>query len=175
LLISGPGVSAGGVVSQIASHVDLFPTVVEALGASLASEDADLPGVSLWPAVGGQDTDRLGFAEFHAQSSKTAGYLLRDGKDKLVYHVNMPRQHFDLEADPQETNDLAISGGADATADALEAKLREMLDPEAVNQRAMADQLAHADRHGGVDAVRDRGTFSYTPVPGDDLNLEKVG
>jgi choline-sulfatase len=175
LLISGPGVSAGGVVSQIASHVDLFPTVVEALGASLASEDADLPGVSLWPAVGGQETDRLGFAEFHAQSSKTAGYLLRDGKDKLVYHVNMPRQHFDLEADPQETNDLAISGGADATADALEAKLREMLDPEAVNQRAMADQLAHADRHGGVDAVRDRGTFSYTPVPGDDLNLEKVG
>jgi choline-sulfatase len=149
--------------------------VVEALGASLASEDADLPGVSLWPAVGGQETDRLGFAEFHAQSSKTAGYLLRDGKDKLVYHVNMPRQHFDLEADPQETNDLAISGGADATADALEAKLREMLDPEAVNQRAMADQLAHADRHGGVDAVRDRGTFSYTPVPGDDLNLEKVG
>ncbi len=173
--MSGPEIAAGGVVSQLASHVDLFPTVVEALGASLADEDADLPGVSLWPAVAGRETDRLAFAEFHAQSSKTAGYLLRDGKDKLVYHVNMPRQRFDLESDPEETNDLALDGGADPTADALEAKLRAMLDPEAVNRRAMADQLAHADRHGGVDAVRDRGTFSYTPVPGDDLNLEKVG
>lgn len=175
LLMCGPEVPAAGVASQIASHVDLFPTLVEAVGASLADADANLPGVSLWPAVAGREEARLGFAEFHAQSSKTAGFLLRDGDDKLIYHVNMPRQRFDLKADPQETNDLAAGGGEDAVADALEAKLRAMLDPEAVNQKAMADQLAHADRHGGVDAVRDRGTFSYTPVPGDDLNLEKVG
>ena len=170
LLMSGPEVPAGGVVSQIASHVDLFPTVVEAVGASLAEADADLPGISLWPAAAGHEETRVGFAEFHAQSSKTASYLLRDGADKLIYHVGMPRQRFDLGADPQEMRDL----GDDAKADALEAKLRQFLDPEDVNRRAMADQLAHADRHGGVDAVRARGTFSYTPVPGDDLNLERV-
>ena len=45
LLVSGPGVPKGRVCEQITSHVDLFPTVVEALGAELASEDASLPGI----------------------------------------------------------------------------------------------------------------------------------
>ncbi|MDH3703885.1 MAG: sulfatase, partial [Alphaproteobacteria bacterium] len=95
--------------------------------------------------------------------------------DKLIYHVNMPNQLFDLAADPTETRDRILSGEGGETATALEAKLRDVVDPEAVDARAKAEQLAHAERHGGVDAVRDRGAFSYTPVPGDPLDMEKVG
>ena len=48
LLMCGPGIPAGGAVGQLVSQVDLYPTLVEAVGAELAAEDADLPGVSLW-------------------------------------------------------------------------------------------------------------------------------
>ena len=175
LLMAGPEVPRAHVVEQIAMHVDLFPTIVEAMGCGLAGEDSDLPGRSLWPAINGNEEDRIAFAEFHAQSSKTGSYLLRDGADKLIYHVNMPNQLFDLASDPMEARDCILAGEGGETAAALEAKLRDLVDPEAVDARAKAEQLAHADRHGGVDAVRDRGAFSYTPVPGDPLNMEKVG
>jgi choline-sulfatase len=172
LLMSGPGIAAGTTVSQIASHVDLFPTVVESVGGSLAEDDDTLPGVSLWPALGGVEQSRVGFAEFHAQSSKSASYMIRDDTQKLIYHVGMPHQRFDLDSDPQEVTDLDQPNSAPTHE--LERHLREVLDPEATNAKAMADQLAHAERHGGLDTVRARGAFSYTPVPGDDLNLERV-
>lgn len=172
MLVAGPEVPEGRVSRQIVSHVDLFPTVVAAVGAALADADADLPGVSLWPAIGGRDSDRLGFAEFHAHSSKAAAFMLREGNNKLIYHAGMACQLFDLARDPEETRDLMQDGGGAEVVAKLEAKLRAILDPEATDARAKADQLAHAERHGGVDAVRRRGTFSYTPVPGDDANME---
>jgi choline-sulfatase len=175
LLMAGPEVPNARVIDQIAMHVDLFPTIVEAMGCGLAEEDEDLPGRSLWPAVNGDEEHRIAFAEFHAQSSKTGSYLLRDGSDKLIYHVNMPNQLFDLAADPTETRDRILAGEGSETEAALEAKLRALLDPEAVDARAKAEQLAHTDRHGGVDAVRERGSITYTPVPGDPLDMEKVG
>jgi len=101
--------------------------------------------------------------------------MLRDGDDKLIYHAGMPSQLFDLAGDPKETRDRMLDGSGAAVAARLEAKLRAMLNPEATDARAKADQLAHADRHGGVDAVRTRGTFSYTPVPGDEANMETFG
>lgn len=175
LLLAGPEVPSGRVVAPPAMHVDLFPTIVEAMGCKLAGEDADLPGRSLWPAIGGDVENRAVFAEFHAQSSKTASYMLRDGADKLIYHVDMPNQLFDLDADPKETNDLIVRGQGGGKAAALEARLRAMLDPEAVDARAKAEQLAHAEKHGGADAIRDRGSITYTPVPGDPLDMETVG
>ena len=175
LLMAGPDVPAGQVVEQVAMHVDLFPTIVEAMGCALAEEDSDLPGRSLWPAIAGKEERRIAFAEFHAQSSKTGSYLLRDGSNKLIYHVNMPNQLFDLATDPAETHDRILAGEGGETEAALETKLRALLDPEAVDARAKAEQLAHTERHGGVDAVRERGSITYTPVPGDPLDMEKVG
>ena len=172
LLAAGPEIPSGRVVDQLAMHVDLFQTIVEVMGCDLAPEDADLPGRSLWPAINGNEQDRVVFAEFHAQSSKAGSYMLRKGKDKLIYHVGMPSQLFDLAADPQETNDLMLAGDGGDLAATLEAELRGIVDPEAADARAKADQLVHADRHGGVDAVRARGSITYTPVPGDPLDME---
>jgi choline-sulfatase len=173
LIMAGPGVPEGRAVRQLASHVDLYPTLVEAMGASLEPADADLMGTSLWPAMAGGETERLGFGEFHCQSAKVGSFMLRDGDDKLIYHVGMPPQRFDLKNDPQETDDLA--GEGDGRLASLEEKLRRIVDPEAVDARAKADQRAHMERHGGADAVRRRGTFNYSPVPGDDANMETFG
>ncbi|HAT36248.1 MAG TPA: hypothetical protein DCS82_11065, partial [Rhodospirillaceae bacterium] len=79
-----------------------------------------------------------------------------------------------LASDPQETRDLIDTPHGEARAAALEETLRTMLDPEETDRRCKTDQLAHAERMGGEDQIRNRGTFNYTPVPGDPLNMETV-
>ena len=164
LLLSGPGVPRGKVSKQIVSHVDLFPTLVEGAGAQLADVDHDLKAVSLWPAVTGADAQRVGFAEYHAQASKAAAYVLRDGDMKLIYHVGMPAQLFDLARDPDELKDLAVV--QPATVSVLEQKLRAICDLEATDARAKADQRKWVEFWGGRDKVAGSSQILFTPPPG---------
>jgi choline-sulfatase len=167
LLAMGPRIPTGRVSEQLVSLVDLFPTLVEAAGGELAPEDADLPGVSLWPALTGDDDPaRRVFAEYHAGGSKAGSFMLRRGPVKLIYHVGMPPQLFDLGIDPGETCDLAATEIGRDRVPALEAELRQIVDPEAVDARAKADQRRRAEACGGAAAIRKRGAFVYTPPPG---------
>jgi choline-sulfatase len=173
LLISGPGVPAGRVVRQIASHVDLFPTIVAGAGAELADEDRTLPGTSLWPAIEGMEAERMGFAEYHAVGSKAGVFMLREGAEKLVYYVGMAPQLFDLAADPDEARDLIKDGTGLKPAKSLEAKLRTICDPEGVDAQAKASQRAWADRWGGREAVAAEGFLVFTPPPGHDAEIAR--
>lgn len=173
LLMSGPGVPKGHVVDQVTSHVDLFPTIAETVGADLLAEDSTLPGISLWQAVRGDEQDRTAFAEYHAMGARNAGFALREGDHKLVYHVGMPRQLFDLKSDPLEERDLLAERQEHPLADKLEADLRRIVDPEEVDRKAKADQLAHAEKHGGLEAVANAGVFSASPIPGKEVDLER--
>ncbi len=92
--------------------------------------------------------------------------MLLDGPHKLIYHVDAPRQLFDLAADPDESRDLAATAAGGVVADRLEARLRTICDPEAVDARARADQRAKAEYWGGNDAIRKEGLLVYTPPPG---------
>lgn len=164
LLFAGPGVPQGKVSRQIVSHVDLFPTLAESAGASLAAADNDLKSVSLWPAINGADAARTGFAEYHAQGSKAAAYVVREGDMKLIYHVGMPPQLFDLRKDPDELNDLAAS--QPGIVRALEHTLRAICDPEAVDARAKADQRQWAEHWGGREKIAGSSQILFTPPPG---------
>ena len=42
-----------------------------------------------------------------------------------------------------------------------------MLDPEAIDARARADQRAMVERRGGEEAVRAKGAFDHSPTPGE--------
>lgn len=163
LIMAGPGIPEGRRVAQIAGHVDLYPTIVEAVGGRLEAADDDLPGRSLFPALQGEEVPATGFAEYHAAGSKTGSFMLRDGNLKLIYHVGMPAQLFDLEADPDELEDLGPDHPETAR---LEALLRRICDPEAVDARAKADQRAKAEFWGGREAVEQEGLLVYTPPPG---------
>lgn len=166
LLLSGPELPQGRVSGQIASHVDLFPTLIEGAGARPLCEDDALPGASLWPAAAGNDATRAGFAEYHAQGSKSGAFAVRDGNMKLIYHVGMPAQLFDLAADPHESRDLARDDRHASTVDRLKTRLRAILDPEAVDARAKADQRAMIERWGGVEKVEAADSVLFTPPPG---------
>ena len=109
------------------------------------------------------------FSEYHAIGSASASYMLRDARYKYVYYVGGPPQLFDLAADPEERHDLAAAPDREAAAllARFEAELRALLDPEAVDRRAKADQAALVAAHGGREAVLARGTFANSPTPAE--------
>ncbi|MEZ5650086.1 MAG: sulfatase-like hydrolase/transferase [Burkholderiaceae bacterium] len=166
LIMAGPDIEAGRRVTTLASHVDFFPTIIEAVGGASHAEDAGLPGRSLFAIADGAEPDRTAFSEYHAAASITANYMLRDGRFKLVYFVGMPAQLFDLEADPDETRDLAGDPVHVEGLNALLAKLRAICDPEEIDQRARHDQRETIEKHGGRAAIIERGDFGYSPAPG---------
>ncbi len=174
LIMAGPQIPAGHDITQLVSHVDLFPTIVEGMGLAPHPAEANLAGASLWPALAGRQTARIGFAEYHGLGSKNASYLIRDGDMKLIFHVAMPAQLFDLKHDPDEVEDLAADPAHAAARAALEAKLRAIVDPEAVDARAKADQRAKAAQFGGTAAILARGGIPYTPAPGAEVRFVPV-
>jgi choline-sulfatase len=166
LVMAGPGLPRGRASRQIVSHVDLYPTLLEGAGVAIPAEDRALPGISLWAAANGSDAERIGFAEYHAQGSKSGAFVVRERAMKLIYHVGMPAQLFDLAADPNETRDLAIEPGRAGMLAHLEARLRSICDPESVDRRAKADQRAMVERLGGIDRVKGESQILFTPPPG---------
>jgi choline-sulfatase len=167
LIVSGPGVPAGVVSTDPVSLVDAYPTILDALGVPLTDDERQLPGRSLWPIAAGHALHRAVFSEYHAVASTTASYMLRSGRFKLVFYVGYPPQLFDLAADPDECRDLAALTEYRPVVTAMERQLRDLLDPEATDARAKADQRALVSRHGGRDAVLAKGSFVNSPVPGE--------
>ena len=92
--------------------------------------------------------------------------MVREDNLKLIYHVGMPSQLFDLANDPEETIDLSSDT---TTVSRLEQKLREIVDPEYADKTAKADQAQKISSYGGKEAVlKLRQGFSYSPPPGVD-------
>jgi choline-sulfatase len=167
LIVAGPDVPSGKVVRTNAMLVDVFPSIVEAVGARPAAEDRALPGRSLWALAREGDQARTAFSEYHAIFSPSGIFMIRNARYKYVHYVGHPPQLFDLAADPEETRDVAADPAhADGRA-ACERELRAICDPEAVDRRARADQRRRLDAAGGDAAVLAGGVkIPYTPAPG---------
>lgn len=164
LILAGPGVPEGQVRSAAASHIDVYPTVLECVG----SDAAPGQGVSLFRMAGGEAPKRNVLSEYHASSAKSGEYMIRHGRWKYTYHVHYPDrpQLFDLASDPEERNDLGTDPAHKAVAKDCEALLRGMLDPEDVDRRAKKRQQELVDANGGYDKVKKIGGFGYSPPPG---------
>ncbi|MDE2903665.1 MAG: sulfatase-like hydrolase/transferase [Chloroflexota bacterium] len=167
LLMAGPDISRGQTVSQPISLVDLFPTIVEGVGASQSAVDADLPGTSLWPAGRGDELpERTIFSEYHASGCREAMYMLRDSTHKYVHHVGDSPQLFNLVCDPDEAHDLASDPQSVPLLNRFDRQLRAVVDPEAVDRAAKADQALRIEAGGGLGVITKRGPIAGgTPAP----------
>jgi choline-sulfatase len=163
MIVAGPGVPSGRVVDTPVSHVDCAPTILEAAGAKPAGP---LDGVSLVDVAKGAKPGRPVLAEYHAIGSVSGGTMLRHGRWKYCYYVGLPPQLFDLEADPEELVDRAGDQSCAPVLAECEARLRSILDPEAVDARAKARQHELLEAYGGREAALARGDLGFTPAPG---------
>ena len=166
LIVAGADVPAGRVVHTNAMLVDVYPTLLELTGAAPSAEDADLPGRSLLSQALEPDADRSAFSEYHAIFSRRGTFMLRTGRFKYVRHVDDPPELFDLDEDPDERCDLALDRDRVDLLRACEDELARIVDADAIDARARADQRRRLDAGGGLDHVRSGGPkIIYTPPP----------
>ena len=131
-----------------------------------ARPDPAAVGESLLDLASSPDRPRTVFSEYHATGTRHGYYMLSDGRWKYVHYTHEAAQLFDLEADPMERRDLAASPAHRHEILSWEARLRALLDPEAVDARARADQAARIAAFGGEQAVLRRG-LTNSPIPGE--------
>ena len=92
-ILAGPGIAAGRTVGTPVSLVDVFPTVLDAVGVSSNSgaHPGLLPGRSLLEiAAAPEDPARPVLSEYHDGGSATGAFMLRRGAWKLVHHEGFP-------------------------------------------------------------------------------------
>jgi choline-sulfatase len=166
MMMAGPEVPAGVVYREPVSLVDSFPTILDCVGLAPDPGDRDLPGSPLMDVVAGRAAPRTVMSEYHAAGAATAAFMVRLGSFKYVHYVGMPPQLFHLATDPQETRDLAPDAGYRGVIAEAETALRKVVDPEAADRLARADQAAKIAELGGREAILAMGAFGYSPVPG---------
>jgi choline-sulfatase len=167
LVLAGPDVPAGRVCPTPVTHVDVYPTVLEAAGLPRRAEEASYPGTSLLTiAQGADERDRIAFSEYHGMGSTTGAFMLRRGRFKYVHYVAYPPQLFELESDPEEVRDLAADPAYRQALDECRAALFALCDPAEVDARAKRRQAELLALNGGREAVIARGDFGFSPPPG---------
>ncbi len=166
LIISGSDVPQRRRCSTAVSLVDIYPTILQAVGTAIKAEESPLPGRSLFEIASAPAYERTVLSEYHAAGSITGMFMIRQGRWKYVYYPGYRPQLFDLATDPSEINDLAERQDHRTVLNACEQRMREILDPEAVNESAFAEQSVRIQALGGTDRIRMEGEYGFTPAPG---------
>jgi choline-sulfatase len=97
-------------IGGVARQVDIFPTLLEAIGASLPEGPPPIEGRSLLPALRGEaDRAPAAMAFSTAGNPSNALYAVQDARHKLIVPADGKVQLYDLARDPGERADLAAS------------------------------------------------------------------
>jgi len=153
---------AGTVVKEPVNLIDLMPTFLDLAG---VPEDGRLPmdGQSLMGLVDGTDTEpRTTFAEMHVEDNPVLCFMVRRGKYKLNLMVGEDAQLFDMEADPDEWNNLVHDASYEAVVADLRQAILEKFDVDAIE----ADVRRSINARRLIrEAMRRNGTlWDYTPA-----------
>ncbi|MCC2686755.1 MAG: hypothetical protein K0R75_3654, partial [Paenibacillaceae bacterium] len=98
--------------------------------------------------IADDDKERVIFSEYHGQGSLSGSFAVRKGDWKLIYYIASPHQLFHLAEDPDELHNV-YDRFPDKAAE-LEAELRNICSPEAVDAQAhafQAEQQLHIDEY----------------------------
>lgn len=139
LILAGAGLPRGKTVDTPVSHVDMVATLLDAAGVARPPE---LRGQSLLPLARGAAGAHPGFAfsESHSEGNCTGSFMIRKGDWKYIYFSGDVPLLFNLKDDPGEFRNLAGSKTTAAIQKELHGILTGLLDPDAVSERAFAEQ-----------------------------------
>jgi arylsulfatase K len=132
LMIAGPDVVPDLVVDDLVSLVDLYPTFMDMSG---LEHPADLAGKSLIPKLRGGHSDRPDsvLCQYHGNFANTGEFMLRRGPFKYIAYAGFESQLFNVEADPEEIDNLVTKNPA--LAQEMDQALRHQVDYETVDAK----------------------------------------
>ncbi len=163
-IMAGDDVPRGKVCNTAANLLDCYQTILDCVGVEMNDKDRSLPGASLYPiAAAPDDPSRAIGAEYHAAGAISGAFMMRRGPHKYVHYMGLDPELYDLVEDPEEMNNLALNANGELKD--FDTALREIFDPEAIDKLVREDQAALVEKHGGRDAVLERGGFLGTPPP----------
>lgn len=167
LIVGMPDTFAPGRDDSLVSLVDLLPTMLDVASDGNPPETVDpLDGDSLTGLLGGnrQGWKNEVISEYTGEGVKAPCRMLRRGRYKYMYTHGHPGMLFDLEADPNEVENLVDHPDmADTAADLLQGIL-DGWDPEAVNAKCLASQRQRRFIH---EANGGEPYWAFVARPGD--------
>ena len=164
LTLSGPGIQPGVNPTPV-SLTDLAATVELAVGGETWEPAGSWQSRPLQAFIDNPQPNRPILSEYHDGGSPCGFYMLRQGPWKYVYFAEgHPALLFNMDEDPRELCNLADDAMHMATVDMLHQQLLQILDPEAVNRQAFADQARKIEELGGLEAIRSMPSFNHTPL-----------
>ncbi|MEZ5740375.1 MAG: choline-sulfatase [Burkholderiaceae bacterium] len=143
MLAAGPGVKAGHTEQIGVSLLDLLPTFNDlASGGNPVKPIDPLDGKSLANMMAGDAADREDevMIEFLGEGVYAPACILRQHGFKYVYCRDDPPMMFDLTADPNELHDLAGDPAHAERAAALQKRVFDLWDYEAVDAKVRQSQ-----------------------------------
>jgi choline-sulfatase len=136
--------------ARVAAHVslvDLLPTFLDLAAEARRVEAVDaLDGRSLLPLLTGAEDGAQGgpartvISEYSSEGVCAASRMVRQGRHKYIFTRGLPPLLFDLQADPDELDNLAGRPEWAEVEAALHQRLVQDWEPEGVHQRILASQ-----------------------------------
>ncbi len=164
LILSGGDLPVGVNRSPV-SLTDIAATIETAVGLAVATAAEPWQGRPLQGLIAAPEAERFILSEYHDGGSPTGIFMIRQGRWKYVYYAGGHRaQLFNLADDPDELLDLGEAPDHARQRDMMHGFLTSILDPEAVNAQAFADQAVLVDSYGGSEKILAMPSFNHTPV-----------
>lgn len=167
--VAVPLILSGGRVPRGVNHTpvsltDIAATVEKTVGVERA-RTAPWQSRPLQDFITTPESERVVLSEYHDGGSPTGFFMIRKEAWKYVYYAGgHPCQLFALETDSDELNDLSSDPSCEDVCKEMLGCLTSILDPEAVNAQAFADQSALLNSYGGAEHVLAMPSFNHTPV-----------
>ena len=166
LMVHAPFAFAPRRVGANVSHLDLFPTLLEAAGdGALPELAAPIDGCSLASLASGVGRDRpdVVCAEYTAEGARAPLLMVRRGPYKLIASPADPPLLFDLDNDPDELDNLAGCPSRAAVRAELEAIVSGTWDVEALDAAVRESQSVRR-LVGAALGTGTRTSWDYQPM-----------
>jgi len=157
LIVCAPGRFAARRVAESASLVDLLPTLCELGGVPKENYAAPLDGTSLLPQLHGEAGRDEVIGEYLAEGAIAPLVMIKRGRYKFVHSPADPDQLYDLQQDPDEIRNLAVSPEHGARVREFRTEVARRWDLAALHDAVIASQQR---RHLVYEALR---LGRYTP------------
>ncbi len=160
MIMAGPNITPGTCDTPV-DLLDLSATIPAHFGLDFDCHGCPLSEIAAQPT----EPDRPIISQYHAIGAVSGAFMLRKGRWKLNYYARFEPELFDLIADPEEITNLATDPAHSDILAKLMAEFSGMIDLDAANEQAFADQAAMIEGYGGLEAALKLGAPGATPPP----------